>query len=271
MTGFAERVLAALKERGPLCVGIDPHRALLEAWGVGDTLDGLRRFALAATEAIAPVAAVIKPQSAFFERFGAPGVAVLERVIALGREAGAIVIVDAKRGDIGSTMAAYADAYLGAGSALAGDAVTLSPYAGYSALRPALDMAAKHDRGVFVVALTSNPDGAAVQRACSGSGTVAQRILDATASENHGARPLGRVGVVIGATVGALDVDLDALNGPILVPGLGAQGGTPADLARLFGGRPGVIPSTSRGVLRAGPDPAALREATRRTADSVRG
>jgi orotidine-5'-phosphate decarboxylase len=270
MTTYAERLLAALEQRGPLCVGIDPHAKLLADWGLGDDVAGLERFALTAVEAIAPVAAVIKPQSAFFERFGARGVAVLEQVIATGRAAGAIVIVDAKRGDIGSTMAAYADAYLDPASPLTGDAVTISPYLGYGSLAPAITAAMTHDRGVFVLTLTSNPDGASVQRAERSGVSVAQSMVDAAGADNAGALPLGRVGLVVGATVGDLGIDLAALGGPVLVPGLGAQGGTPADIRRLFGDRPGVIGSTSRGVLAAGPDPAALRAATLRTADTLR-
>ena len=267
---FGDRLVAALDKRGPLCVGIDPHASLLQAWGLTDDAEGLGSFAAAAVEALAGEVAVLKPQSAFFERHGSAGVAVLERLIADARSAGAIVIVDAKRGDIGSTAAAYADAYLDSGSPLAGDAVTASPYLGYGSLRPMIDMAAQNDRGVFVLALTSNPEGAQVQRATGVDGrTVAQSIIDEAALDNAGAAPLGSVGLVIGATVGELGVDLAALNGPVLVPGLGAQGGTPADLRRLFGDLPGVFGSASRSVLRAGPSVTGLRDAARRQLDEI--
>jgi orotidine-5'-phosphate decarboxylase len=269
---FGTRLSAAVAARGPLCVGVDPHPALLAAWGLDDTVDGLERFALTAVEALADRVAVLKPQAAFFERHGSRGVAVLERVVALCRDGGALSIVDAKRGDIGSTMAAYADAFAGDGSPLAGDAVTASPYLGFGSLRPLLDRAAATGRGVFVLALTSNPEGAAVQRARGADGrTVAASLLDAVAAENAGARPLGSVGAVVGATVDDPGYDLAAVNGPLLAPGIGAQGATAADLRRVFGAAlPAVLPSSSREVLAAGPTATGLRAAAERTVQSCR-
>jgi orotidine-5'-phosphate decarboxylase len=247
--------------RGALCVGIDPHPELLRAWGLPADASGLQRFALSTVDALAGAVAVLKPQSAFFESYGARGVAVLERTIAAAREAGALVVLDVKRGDIGSTMAAYAAAYLADGSPLAADAVTLSPYLGLESLRPALDAAAASNRGVFVLARTSNPDGAAVQQAVHHGRTVAQLVVDGVAAANRHAEPLGDVGVVIGATT-RHGLDLSLLNGPVLVPGLGAQGATAQDLRAIFSDPPPLLlPSTSRDVLRHGPDPAALRRA----------
>jgi orotidine-5'-phosphate decarboxylase len=181
------------------------------------------------------------------------------------------VIVDAKRGDVDSTMAAYAAAYLGEGSPLAGDAVTLSPFLGFGSLDPALTLAEQTGRGVFVLALTSNKEGASVQRAVTEDGrTVAQTIVDDAAACNAGSSPLGPVGLVIGATVGELGMDLSKLNGTILAPGFGAQGATVADLAKVFGERlRHVLPSTSRDVLRHGPDPATLRAAALRVRDAI--
>jgi orotidine-5'-phosphate decarboxylase len=213
---------------------------------------------------------VIKPQAAFFERFGSAGVAVLERVVAQIRAAGGLSIVDAKRGDIGSTMAAYAEAFAGANSPLAGDAVTVSPFLGFESLRPLLSRAAQTGRGVFVLALTSNPEGGSVQHARAADGrTVAQTILDAVSAENAGVQPLGSVGVVVGATVTGpgREHELSGLNGPILAPGFGAQGGTVADLRTVFGSALGdVLPSSSREVLGAGPSIGALRDAAEATA-----
>jgi orotidine-5'-phosphate decarboxylase len=267
---FGSRVTTAVSVRGPLCVGIDPHPGLLEAWSLPPDVNGLERFAMTCVEALAAEVAVLKPQSAFFEAYGSRGVAVLERVIEGARAAGALVIVDAKRGDIGSTMAAYAQAYLADGSPLAGDAVTLSPYLGFGSLDPALDLAEATGRGVFALALTSNPEGASVQRAAQGGRSVAQAVVDGAAARNAGASPLGPVGLVIGATVGELGVDLSALNGTILAPGFGAQGGTLADLAAVFGRQlRHVLPSTSRDVLRHGPDPATLRAEALRVRDSI--
>jgi orotidine-5'-phosphate decarboxylase len=271
---FGTRLRAATDQHGPLCVGIDPHPGLLHAWGLDDDVDGLERFALTCVEAFAGEVAVVKPQSAFFERHGSRGVAVLERVVGHLRTAGTLTIVDAKRGDIGSTMAAYADAYAGADSTLAGDAVTVSPYLGFGSLRPLLDLAALTGRGVFVLGLTSNPEGAEVQHATSSDGRpLVATMVDHVRHENASAEPgLGSVGLVVGATVGPvaerLGVDLASCGGPLLAPGVGAQGGTAAGLAEVFGGaRRQVLPASSREVLGAGPDLTALRAAARRTAE----
>jgi orotidine-5'-phosphate decarboxylase len=235
-------------------------------------VDGLDRFAMAVIDAIGDRVAVVKPQSAFFERFGSAGIAVLERLLAAVRDAGALSLLDVKRGDIGSTTAGYAGAYLDPASPLAADAMTASPYLGFGSLRPLLDAAYEHGRGVFVLALTSNPEGAAVQRAVTPDGrTVAQTILDQVAAANAAeGRPLGSVGVVVGATVGAHGHRLDHLRGPVLAPGLGAQGAGAADLPAVFGAAlPWVLPAASRQVLGAGPDPGRLRAAVDRIADEV--
>ena len=265
MTPFGERLYSLVSERGALCAGIDPHSSLLLEWGLSDDVAGLERFALAAVEGLAPHVSCVKPQSAFFERHGSRGVAVLERVIADSRAAGALVILDVKRGDIGSTSQAYADAYLDPASSLAGDAITASPYLGFGSLDPMIETARRHGAGVFVLALTSNKEGPEVQHARSGEATVAGVVLDHLRDLNAGARPLGSFGAVVGATIGESDEDF-AINGPILAPGYGAQGGTDADLVRIFGARGHnlVIPSSSRELLSAGPDPAAMAAAVRR-------
>jgi orotidine-5'-phosphate decarboxylase len=257
--------------RGPLCVGIDPHPSLLAAWGLDDSIAALERFTRTVVEALADRVAVLKPQSAFFERFGSRGIAVLEKAVEEARAAGALVLMDAKRGDIGSTMAAYAATYLDKDSPLFSDAVTVSPYLGFGSLRPALDAARISGAGVFVLALTSNPEGAEVQRATAADGrSLAQVMLDHMAAENAGAEPLGSVGAVVGATLGDAGVNLD-VNGPLLAPGIGAQGAIPADLPGVFGSAVGnVVPSVSRGVLRHGPDAAGLRVAAGRYVDEVR-
>lgn len=276
MSGFGERLQVAMEQRGQLCVGIDPHPALLADWGLPDSAAGVRDFGERCVAALGADVAVFKPQSAFFERHGSAGVAALERLLAAIRDCGALALLDVKRGDIGSTMQAYADAYLTATSPLFADAVTVSPYLGFETLRPALDTAAVNGAGVFVLALTSNPEGGSVQLASSPDGSVAGQVLAAIRRENAesaGGRPagLGSVGAVVGASVdlGAgsrSDVDL-AVGGPLLAPGFGAQGGTPADLRRIFAGvLDAVLPSSSRGVLAAGPDPAALAAAAREAA-----
>ncbi|MFJ4207568.1 orotidine-5'-phosphate decarboxylase [Paenarthrobacter sp. NPDC089675] len=273
---FGSRLAAAMDSRGPLCVGIDPHPQLLADWGLNDDVAGLERFSLTVVEAVASLAAAVKPQVALYERHGSAGMAVLERTLAASTEAGVLSIADAKRGDIGSTMAAYADAWLRDGSALAADSVTLSPYLGFESLRPALDLAAEYGRGVFVLALTSNPEGKSVQHV-GGADSVARRIVVEAAAENERyGGSLGSVGVVVGATIGSalddLGIDLGPLRGAILAPGLGAQGATPADLRKTFGAAyPAVLATSSRGILAAGPSVAGLRNATEETLGGLRG
>ncbi|MFM9376118.1 orotidine-5'-phosphate decarboxylase [Gordonia sp. VNK21] len=268
--GFGDRYRAAVAGRGRLCAGIDPHPALLEQWGLPVSVDGLRAFGQACVQGLGPVAAVIKPQVAFFEAFGAGGFAVLEDVIAGCREAGALVLADAKRGDIGSTMAAYTTAWLDDASPLCADAVTASPYLGFGSLDPALTQAGATGRGVFVLARTSNPEGAAVQTAAAaGERTVAQSIVDLAAQSNADGR--GTVGLVVGATR-EHGLDLRELAGPVLSPGLGAQGATPQDLPGIFAGTLDtgwLLPAASRSILQAGPEPAALAATAESTRDAV--
>ncbi|MFF8609169.1 orotidine-5'-phosphate decarboxylase [Streptomyces sp. NPDC015346] len=272
---FGARLRSAMDERGPLCVGIDPHAALLESWGLTDDIAGLERFTFTVVEALAGTVAVFKPQSAFFERFGSRGVAVLERAVADLREAGGLVVMDAKRGDIGSTMAAYAETYLREDAPLFSDALTVSPYLGYGSLKPAVDLAKESGAGLFVLALTSNPEGAEVQRAVRtddpAGRSVAAIMLAHLAEENAGEAPMGSFGAVVGATLGDLSsFDLD-INGPLLAPGIGAQGATPADLPAVFGAAVrNVVPNVSRGVLKHGPDASALRGSAERYADEIR-
>ena len=269
---FGARLIAAIDERGPLCVGIDPHPGLLQDWGLPTSVAGLERFALTVVEALAPTVAVLKPQSAFFESYGSAGIAVLERVLAETKQAGALVLLDGKRGDIGSTMSAYAAAYLTDGSPLAADALTVSPYLGFGSLLPAVDVALAEGRGLFVLALTSNPEGRAVQHAVDADQkTVAQAIVDQVGALNAGDDPIGSIGLVVGATVGHTGLDLSSVNGPLLAPGLGAQGASAADLRLVFGDAHGaLLPTTSREVLGAGPSVDKLREAAARVVDEVR-
>ncbi|ELP62885.1 orotidine-5'-phosphate decarboxylase [Streptomyces turgidiscabies] len=269
---FGVRLRRAMDERGPLCVGIDPHASLLHDWGLNDDVAGLERFSRTVVEALAGRVAVMKPQSAFFERFGSRGVAVLEKTVQDAREAGTLVVMDAKRGDIGSTMAAYAEAFLEKGAPLFSDALTVSPYLGYGSLQPAVDLARESGAGLFVLALTSNPEGGQVQHAVREDGlNVGATMLAYLAAENAGERPLGSFGAVVGATLGDLSsYDLD-INGPLLAPGVGAQGATPADLPGVFGpALRNVVPNVSRGVLRHGPELVALRDASDRFADEIR-
>jgi orotidine-5'-phosphate decarboxylase len=148
--------------------------------------------------------------------------------------------------------------------------VTASPYLGFGSLQPLLDTAHANGRGVFVLAATSNPEGATVQLAETGGGTVAQSIVDAASAVNRDRAPEpGAIGVVVGATV-AQPPNVSALGGPVLVPGVGAQGGRPEALGGLGGAKPGqLLPAVSRDVLRAGPDAAAVRSAAEKVRDAV--
>jgi orotidine-5'-phosphate decarboxylase len=261
VTAFGARLAQAVGVHGPLCVGLDPHPGLLARWGLTDDVEGLSRFADACVTAFAGQVAVVKPQSAFFERHASGGIAVLERVLSAFAGSGTLTILDVKRGDVGSTMDGYSDAYLAVGAPLGADAVTLSPYLGFGSLAPALTAAAEAGRGVFVLARTSNPEGAEVQLATLGERSVAQGVVDAAGARNADAEPLGDVGVVVGATHDH-GLDLSALNGPVLAPGIGAQGAGPADVAARFCGLRGVVlPAAARSLLAAGPEPAALRAA----------
>ncbi len=268
--GFASRVAAAIEATGPLCVGIDPSPALLDHWGLEDTPDGLRAFGSRCLEACAGTVAAVKPQVAFFERFGAAGLAALEELLCEARDAGLLAIADAKRGDIGNTMAGYASAWLDPRSPLGADAMTAVPYLGFGTLEPLVETAARHARGVLVVVRSSNPEGRTVQEARTGSGTgpsVEDLLLSeiATANRGPGAHP-GTVGAVIGATLERGAFPLPSLGGVVLAPGVGAQGATAADVASRFADcAPGsVLPSVSRSVLGAGPEVKDLAAAARR-------
>ncbi|KAA0919649.1 orotidine-5'-phosphate decarboxylase [Dietzia sp. ANT_WB102] len=269
---FGARLRAAITDRGNLCVGIDPHPALLRSWGLGTDAAGIAEFSRRSLEAFADLVPAVKPQVAFFEEYGSAGLAVLEEILGAIGEAGALSVADAKRGDIGSTMAGYARAWLRDGSPLACDALTVSPYLGVGSLDTAFDAAAETGRGLFVLARTSNPEAGSLQRSTGPAGTVAQSVVDEVGRRN--ARSVGVVpgsfGVVVGATV-ADPPRLDDLSGPVLMPGVGEQGGTLADVRRIAGAAlPNTLVNVSRHVLRAGPDVDAMRAAVTELAAQYR-
>lgn len=296
---FGVRLAAAMDTAGPLCLGIDPHPQLLADWDLPDTPVGLERFSQTALEAAVDtggtgIVAAVKPQVALYERHGSAGLAVLERLLRQARHAGVLTIADAKRGDIGSTMTGYAEAWLADDSPLAADAVTLSPYLGYGSLAPAVQLAEATGRGVFILALTSNPEGAAVQHAGGVGHSVARSITEAAARDNAraldahaggttdaavtaGARPaLGPVGLVVGATVAdqaaGLGLDLAGVRGALLAPGFGAQGATAASMRTGFGAAwPAVLATSSRAILVRGPSVAGLRGGIRAAVDELTG
>ncbi|MDQ0645479.1 orotidine-5'-phosphate decarboxylase [Microbacterium murale] len=258
---FGERVRAALSAFGPLCVGIDPHQALLAAWGLPESAAGVREFGLRAVNAAAGRVGIVKPQVSFFERFGSEGFAALEEVLAAARAADLLVIADAKRGDIDTTMDAYAAAWLSEGSPLEADALTVNPFLGVGSLETTFALAEAGDKGVFVLAATSNPEAGSVQRArATDAQTLSAAIIDQVSARNAGSTPDGEwasVGFVIGATVDWRDAGIAefAPAAPILGPGFGAQGAGPADLLARFGAHASmVVAAESRSILSAGPD-----------------
>lgn len=260
---FGLRLKEAGDAYGRLCVGIDPHNPLLQKWGLPVTIDGLKQFSDICIEAFAGQVALVKPQVAFYEAFGAQGFAVLEDLIKAFRLAGTLVLADAKRGDIGSTMAGYGTAWLADNSPLCSDAVTVSPFLGYESLRPLIDQAIAAGRGVYVLAATSNPEARQLQELQDASGrSISQQIVDHCAAENAavGVVP-GSIGVVVGATLATPPV-LTELRGPVLLPGVGAQGASLADVRRITQGVEDVsFANISRAILEAGPDVSALKNA----------
>ncbi len=262
MSNYAERLRALTAQRGALCVGIDPHPQILEAWSLADDVKGLEACARTMVAALGEKAAVFKPQSAFYEVYGSEGIAVLERVLDDIRQAGALSILDVKRGDIGSTMAGYARAYLAEDSSLRADAITLSPYLGFESLRPAIDLAHQTGRGIYLLARTSNPEGGDVQLARTERGTsVSQLMVDAAAAENERSGQYA-LGLVVGGTHADPGCDVSAFNGSILVPGIGAQGGTIEGLRGILGDAVDrLLPSASRQIMQGGPSAQGLQDA----------
>lgn len=269
---FGQRLNERIRELGPLCVGIDPSTALLESWERPDSVEGLEFFSLAVLEASIDVAACIKPQVAYFERFGSEGFRVLERLLKEARSADVMTIADAKRGDIGSTNDGYAQAWLDERSPLCADAVTLSPYLGVPALAPVITKAKETGRGVFILAATSNPEGRLLQTARTAQEEkVETMIMRQVRDLNEGSEGYGSVGVVLGATRDRPQFSLETLGGPYLVPGVGAQGATADDVAKLFERCPkgSVLVNVSRAILTGGPDGAGLRDAAQRWRDDL--
>ncbi|CAN5335150.1 orotidine-5'-phosphate decarboxylase [soil metagenome] len=276
MLSFGQRLDAAFDASGNLCLGIDPHSFLLDAWGFADTAVGARDFGLRAVEAAAGRIGIVKPQVAFFERFGSAGYAALEDVIAAARAAGLLVIADAKRGDVGSTVAAYGSAWLSPGSPLESDAMTISAYQGVGSLAEPMALARATGKGLFVLAATSNPESVATQTAVmtrgaySGS-TVAGGIVAEVDVLNAASGGLGSVGVVLGATTNPLDYHLGAgvlAYTPILAPGFGEQGALVSNVRGIYGDlSDNVIVNVGRSVLKGGY--AALAQTLERTTDEL--
>ena len=261
MTGaFGSRLSEVFTASGRLCVGIDPHSGLLDAWGLPDSAEGVRDFGMRVVEAVAGRAGIVKPQVAFFERHGAAGYAALERVLSAARAAGLLVIADVKRGDLGTSVDAYGEAWLTPGSSLEADAMTVVAYQGLGSRTGVLNRAQANGKGVFVLAATSNPEAFATQTATREDGlSVAAGVVADVAAWNaaSGRAALGSAGVVVGATIGLADVGLresDLTGMPVLAPGFGHQGARIEQLSELFGSAAqNVVVSASRSILSAGP------------------
>ncbi|GHG65268.1 orotidine-5'-phosphate decarboxylase [Comamonas sp. JC664] len=264
---FAHRFAQLAEQRSPFCLGIDPSRDLLARWGLPDSAQGLRDFCERVADAAGERVAVVKPQSAFFERHGPAGLQVLQEVMGRFKAAGTLTLLDVKRGDIGSTMDAYAESLFGEGSAYAVDAATFTAYLGVGALMKTLERARASGAAAFVVVRSSNPEGTSLQTARGEDGrTVAEALADDLRAFNE--KPGKDAAPVAGAVMGATLPDSDhgvieRLGGALLLtPGIGAQGAGFDDLKRLFAGREAqVIPTATRSVLEAGPDAASLRQA----------
>ncbi|MBT1622572.1 orotidine-5'-phosphate decarboxylase [Curtobacterium flaccumfaciens pv. oortii] len=276
---FGDRLASAMRERSPLCVGIDPHATTLAAWGLGRDEQGLTAFGAALVDAAAGRAAIVKPQIAFFEAAGVAGYRALDATIRRARDAGLLVVADVKRGDIGSTGDDYALAWIDRDGPFAADAMTVSPYLGYGSLSGTVDVARRNGAGVFVLAATSNPEARVLQTAVLAEGpragrSVAAGIVLDVADDNRAAgdQALGDVGLVLGATLHLDDfgIDADAIGtAPVLAPGFGAQGARIEDLRALYGARAEqVLVSESRGLLTDGPDGVAALVSER--ADRIR-
>lgn len=265
MISFGERLRAVFADRGRLCVGIDPHPHLLEEWGLPASAAGAREFGVRTVDAAAGRAGIVKPQVSFFERWGSAGFSALEDVLAAARAAGLLVIADAKRGDIGTTMNAYSDAWLLPGGPLEADALTVNPFLGVGTLAHTFDLAEAHGKGVFVLAATSNNEAFRSQRAQTDDGqTVSGGIVAEVSARNAVQTPAGEwaaLGFVIGATVEWADAGLPEPTppAPILAPGFGFQGAAASDLARFGSSAATVIASESRSILSAGPNDLAAR------------
>lgn len=275
MIDFAARLAARIARHGPLCVGLDPHAPLLQSCGLPDSAEGALAFGQRILRAIDYELAIVKPQSAFFERYGSAGIQALEALMAEARQRELLVLLDGKRGDIDSTGEAYAEAYFRPGTAVQADAMTWHVYLGFAALRRALEFSARHGGGAFIVVRSSNPEGVALQSAVLDGKTVSQRVCEEITAFNARVHPgvaLGSVGAVVGATCEDADSTAAALpRSYILAPGVGAQGATFADVARRMpSARARVLPSVSRAVLANGTSEGELRRAIQTMRDEAR-
>jgi orotidine-5'-phosphate decarboxylase len=234
---FGERLHSTFQLRGQLCVGIDPSSEQLSKWGLSVTASGAEQFAMKIMESCLDEVGILKPQVAFFEQFGSEGFAVLERLLSRASDAGFLVIADAKRGDIGSTMDGYARAWLASEGPFLADAVTISPYLGSESLNETISFASNNSKGIFILAATSNPEAKDLQSSVAANNqTVASSVASYAARLNE--KPLGSVGLVIGAQANLVDMAIETAalgSTPILAPGFGSQGAELSRARSIFG------------------------------------
>ncbi len=258
-----DRLASAVREkRSPLMVGLDPRRASLpEPLKVADDAsaeqiaEAYREFCRGVIDAVRDFTPIVKPQAAFFEQLGPPGMVALGSVIDYAKQAGLLVCVDGKRNDIGSTAEAYADGWLGEQSPWRGDAITVSPYLGDDSLTPFVKVAAERDCGLFVLVKTSNPGGGLWQDREAEGLAIYQSVgqhVEGLAASTVGESNYGVAGAVVGATYPEQLTELRAAmpHTWFLIPGFGAQGGSAKDVAGGFDAEGlGAVVNSSRGVI----------------------
>lgn len=268
MSSFASRLQQRLAAHGPLCVGIDPSSSLLKSCGLPDTAEGALAFGQRVLEAADFRLSIVKPQSAFFERFGSAGFKAMEELTALARRHDVLVLLDGKRGDIDSTALAYAESYFGSATSLQVDAITTHAYLGIGALDPMIDFTVARGGGIFIVVRSSNPEGKELQTARTASGaTVAQALCREITERNRKLtrEAIGPLGAVVGATCEDAAETVEALPASfILAPGVGAQGATMEDIrTRMPNARGRILASVSRAILANGATASEIRTTIR--------
>ena len=261
---FSKKLESAFATKGQLCVGIDPHEELLVENGFELSAEGVYNFSMKMLDQLQGEVSIIKPQVSFFERFGSQGFRALELVLQAASEREFVVIADAKRGDIGSTMEAYGQAWLAKSAPFICDALTVNPYLGVGSLASAGSFASERGKGLFVLAATSNSEGITLQSSRHNDETVAAQVaheIDTLNSHTAASNPrFGSVGLVVGATVnlnqlglGTINLNRQTLRTPILAPGFGFQGADLASAASIFGNLAhDVLYTISRSALRNG-------------------
>ena len=276
MPNFSEKLQAKMYERSLFCVGLDPSIDNLTNWNLPPTAFGAYEFCKKILDASLNDVLIFKPQYAFFEQFGPEGLKVLCDVIKLIKENGAVCILDCKKSDIGSTMAAYGRATISDKGAFRADAITVTPYLGFQALKPVFQEAQSMGAVIFIVVRSSNPEGSEIQTARLKDGrTVAEALADGIQQENSKILKNKTLGAVIGATLDPEDLNnrriIDKLkNSWILAPGIGAQGASIESIKTLFRSHSkNVIPAASRSLYSAGSEKTTLQKCIRKYRDEA--